>query len=139
MVPLVNLLVAELLGSLRHLYTVDRGLKYLQRWGFLNKEKGISLSVVTFCFLLMRKHSLRLPIANCDRCMLCFQDEELDTDRSQRPFRRRTLSMSSRMSTASVSSMVRPLSTAPQSGQPSPTHPGLPSWPGPEIEVTHHA
>ncbi|XP_046326225.2 uncharacterized protein LOC124110828 [Haliotis rufescens] len=62
-------------------------------------------------------------------------DEELDTDRPQRPFRRRTLSMSSRMSTASVSSMVRPLSTAPQSGQPSPTHPGLPSWPGPEIEL----
>ncbi|ESO98585.1 hypothetical protein LOTGIDRAFT_239021 [Lottia gigantea] len=59
-------------------------------------------------------------------------EEEIDVDRPQRPFRRRTLSMSSRMSTASVSSTVRPLSTT-TSNQPSPTHSHLPVWP--ELEV----
>ncbi|KAK6169506.1 hypothetical protein SNE40_020548 [Patella caerulea] len=62
----------------------------------------------------------------------CNVEDETDIDRPQKPFRRRTLSMSSRMSTASVSSTVRPLSTT-TSNQPSPTQTFLPSWP--EFEV----
>ncbi|CAL1546181.1 unnamed protein product, partial [Lymnaea stagnalis] len=50
-------------------------------------------------------------------------------ERHQKPFRRRTLSMSSKMSTASVSSTHRPLSTASTSNLPSPVHTTLPSWP----------
>ncbi|XP_012943145.1 uncharacterized protein LOC101863055 [Aplysia californica] len=61
-----------------------------------------------------------------------FEQDDLDSefgDRQQRPFRRRTLSLSSRLSTASVSSTARPLSTASTSNLPSPVHAALPSWP----------
>ncbi|XP_041354715.1 uncharacterized protein LOC121372465 [Gigantopelta aegis] len=61
------------------------------------------------------------------------EEYESDPDRVQRPFRRRTTSVSSKMSTSSVASTIRPLSTAPPSSQPSPTHVALPSWP--ELEV----
>ncbi|XP_076444913.1 uncharacterized protein LOC143282913 isoform X2 [Babylonia areolata] len=64
--------------------------------------------------------------------ILSEEDEAFDSDSERpggRPFRRRTLSISSKMSTASVSSQMRPLSTASISNAPSPSHPFPPTWP----------
>nr|KAG5708893.1 hypothetical protein BaRGS_009302 [Batillaria attramentaria] len=69
--------------------------------------------------------------AEAENAVILSEEDELmdsDSDR-QRPFRRRTLSMSSKMSTASVSSTMRPLSTASLSNQPSPSHAFPPPWP----------
>ncbi|XP_059150102.1 uncharacterized protein LOC131936974 [Physella acuta] len=68
-----------------------------------------------------------------ENAMIFSEEDDLDPEagqeRPQKPFRRRTLSMSSKMSTASVSSTHRPLSTASTSNLPSPIHSALPSWP----------
>ncbi|GFN80702.1 hypothetical protein PoB_000720800 [Plakobranchus ocellatus] len=78
-------------------------------------------------------HLRKRKAAESESAVILADEDDLESeaggDRHQRPFRRRTLSMSSKMSTASVSSTMRPLSTASTSNLPSPVHAALPSWP----------
>ncbi|KAL8575353.1 hypothetical protein ACOMHN_048646 [Nucella lapillus] len=78
-------------------------------------------------------HFRKRRAAEAESAIILSEEDEMfdsDSDRpGSRPFRRRTMSISSKMSTASVSSQIRPLSTASISNQPSPSHPFPPPWP----------
>ncbi|GFR62222.1 hypothetical protein ElyMa_005450300 [Elysia marginata] len=77
-------------------------------------------------------HLRKRKAAEAESAVILAEEDDTESelgDRHQRPFRRRTLSMSSKMSTASVSSTMRPLSTSSNSNLPSPVHTALPSWP----------
>lgn len=56
------------------------------------------------------KRSSRIQIVEVYMCVSClFQEDDDEFDLPRRPFRRRAMSVSSRLSTSSVSSTMRPL------------------------------
>ncbi|KAK7108432.1 hypothetical protein V1264_016174 [Littorina saxatilis] len=77
-------------------------------------------------------HLRKRRALEADNAVILSEEDELfdsDSDKPGRPFRRRTLSISSKMSTTSVSSQLRPLSTASTSNLPSPSHTFSSPWP----------